>query len=56
MQNLSVYLYYKQFMYDIKKGLPIDKPPEDRDNQQLTDLVNEVSQMDPFRQMCYGVF
>ncbi|KAL2096934.1 hypothetical protein ACEWY4_006141 [Coilia grayii] len=49
---------YLQLMYDMKKGMPIRRPPEAEEdiNRDMEDIINEVSQMDPFRQMCYRVF
>ncbi|KAG5286108.1 hypothetical protein AALO_G00011030 [Alosa alosa] len=54
--NLEEYL---QLMYDIKKGMPIVKRPEteeELDQSDVQELVNKVAHLDPFRQMCYGVF
>ncbi|XP_063049070.1 uncharacterized protein si:ch211-122l24.6 [Engraulis encrasicolus] len=47
---------YIELLYKMKKGMPIVHPPEEDDHKDMEEIMNEVSQMDPFRQMCYGVF
>ncbi|XP_062409690.1 uncharacterized protein si:ch211-122l24.6 [Sardina pilchardus] len=57
--NTLNFAEYLQIMYDIKKGMPIVRPPvkeEEKDQMDVQELVNEVAHLDPFRQMCYGVF
>lgn len=45
-------------MYDIKNSVTLVTPPqiEESHEKNIEQTVSDIAQMDPFSQMCFGVF
>ncbi|XP_042566413.1 uncharacterized protein si:ch211-122l24.6 [Clupea harengus] len=49
---------YLKLMYDIKNSVTLVTPPqiEESHEKNIEQTVSDIAQMDPFSQMCFGVF